>query len=410
MLFPDIDRDFLVSEIEKEMQRNKGNQELAAAAVANDLLSRSNTNSIPKCSSRQALTTGQGGRHDGQDETAVNNTLDGGNNNDSTTSSLSGLFNQFTDSIKRTGWGGALLGAGGESGGFSGGGGGGGTSSSIGGDPSSSEVTPQYTKSVQQHLKQSLSSLSSVRQDSFTASIPSDPPVIPTTQASARCSLLAESDLTFITSISGIKVFIEKQATLADIQMVTNGIATRRYERESYSDCDGSSYFMLGSDILFLYLLLFFFRFIKVIRLLAQVFEVSPHVFHIYWDVASPTVAFNRNRAVFFNLRFYMGLHSHPGGRSSPPPPPLPGGFGGGGASSSTINTTSIGGDEDMLQLQKNDDSDVYYYWFLTACHELAHNFVSPHNAEHEFYMSSFAENYLKKMVSALKQQGISPT
>ncbi len=142
-------------------------------------------------------------------------------------------------------------------------------------------------------------------------------------------------------------------------------------------------------------------RFIKVIRLLASVFEVSPHVFHIYWDVQGPTVAFNRNRAIFFNLRFYNGLHSHPnngGGVVGPPPPPaLPGGF---GTSSSTHG----------VNLEQNDDSDVYYYWFLTACHELAHNFVAPHNAEHEFYMSSFAEGYLKKMVNALKQNGISPS
>lgn len=45
---------------------------------------------------------------------------------------------------------------------------------------------------------------------------------------------------------------------------------------------------------------------------------------------------------------------------------------------------------------------EALIYWFMTLCHELAHNFVADHSSEHEFYMSSFAEVYLDPFIDYL--------
>ncbi|KAI8854646.1 hypothetical protein BC829DRAFT_412780 [Chytridium lagenaria] len=55
----------------------------------------------------------------------------------------------------------------------------------------------------------------------------------------------------------------------------------------------------------------------------------------------------------------------------------------------------------------QDDDAETYYFWFMTLCHELAHNFVSEHNSDHEYYFSSFAENYLKDLHLEMKKRGL---
>lgn len=39
---------------------------------------------------------------------------------------------------------------------------------------------------------------------------------------------------------------------------------------------------------------------------------------------------------------------------------------------------------------------------YFTLAHEIAHNLVQPHNAEHEFWFSSLCEEYLPKLGTLL--------
>jgi hypothetical protein len=41
-------------------------------------------------------------------------------------------------------------------------------------------------------------------------------------------------------------------------------------------------------------------------------------------------------------------------------------------------------------------------FWFMTFCHELAHNFIGPHDERHEFYMSAFAEAYINAFLKTM--------
>ncbi|RHZ75365.1 hypothetical protein Glove_216g186 [Diversispora epigaea] len=110
-------------------------------------------------------------------------------------------------------------------------------------------------------------------------------------------------------------------------------------------------------------------RFVNVLRDLCEVFELQLNATHVFYDKNTSSIAFNRGKALFFNFRFYLDLHYQiEGGISS---------------------------------------TETYSYWYMTFCHELAHNFISPHNSEHEYYFSSFAENYMSKLLIMLKKRGI---
>lgn len=100
-----------------------------------------------------------------------------------------------------------------------------------------------------------------------------------------------------------------------------------------------------------------------VLKPLARVYGVEDSVFNIFWDRAGPLIAFNRGGAVFCNARFYEAWHDESvrGGRVQ----------------------------------------DAAISWFFSLAHELAHNLESAHNATHEFYFSSIAEEFLPKFVAS---------
>ncbi|KAI9364960.1 hypothetical protein DFJ73DRAFT_619935 [Zopfochytrium polystomum] len=192
----------------------------------------------------------------------------------------------------------------------------------------------------------------STNDKSFRAQIPQDDelsadPALMAAKALAEqrytCAPLAESDLLFAETLDGgMPLYVDGRALEESQQTVAAN-------RKGLAD------------------------FAAVLRLLGAVFEIEPAAFNVYWDKKGGTVAFNRGRTLFFNLRFYLGLHHDPQRRSGVPA------------------------------------ADCFYYWFMVACHELAHNFVGEHNSQHEFYFSSFAENYLTRLTSVLKANGIEP-
>ena len=110
-------------------------------------------------------------------------------------------------------------------------------------------------------------------------------------------------------------------------------------------------------------------RFVDIIKGLATVFELKTSSLHLFYDTQGSTIAFNMNGSLFMNLRYYLALHDET---------------------------------NDPNQFKKVNRKEALIYWFMTICHELAHNFVGDHNSEHEFYMSSFAEVYLESLMHYL--------
>lgn len=100
-----------------------------------------------------------------------------------------------------------------------------------------------------------------------------------------------------------------------------------------------------------------------ILERLCSVFGLKLATIAIFHDPAGGTIAFNSNRALHFNVRFFHALH--------------------------------------FLQ-NKHHSSECYSYWFVTTAHELAHHIVSAHNKEHGFYTESYMTLYLPKLIDLL--------
>lgn len=106
-------------------------------------------------------------------------------------------------------------------------------------------------------------------------------------------------------------------------------------------------------------------RFTNILTELSKVFELRLNTIQIFYDIQGPTIAFNTTGSLFMNLRYYLALH-----------------------------------EPSTVEQEKEKRKEAMIYWFMTFCHELAHNFVHQHDSQHEFYMSSFAENYLEALMA----------
>ncbi|KAH7073979.1 hypothetical protein BKA63DRAFT_515169 [Paraphoma chrysanthemicola] len=107
--------------------------------------------------------------------------------------------------------------------------------------------------------------------------------------------------------------------------------------------------------------------FLPLILGLTSILTVDPAAVNIFLDRKSNTVAFNLNGSLFFNLAWFMALHSE--------------GWG-----------TRQG------RLRALDS------WFCTYCHELAHNLVGDHNARHSWYQQQIIIEYSQQYRAALER------
>lgn len=103
-------------------------------------------------------------------------------------------------------------------------------------------------------------------------------------------------------------------------------------------------------------------RFSVVVQHLATVFKLHLRTTAIYYDPNGGTIAFNSNRSLHFNLRFFCNVH------------------------------------------QNNANKACYSYWYMVFAHELAHNLVTAHNKEHGSFTESIASLYLPDFVMLLSQ------
>jgi len=94
----------------------------------------------------------------------------------------------------------------------------------------------------------------------------------------------------------------------------------------------------------------------------AAIFDLSPHTINVFHDEAGPTIAFNSNGSLFCNLRYFTQLH-----------------------------LAQMGAAEGRVE--------ACAYWWITLCHELAHNLVKEHSAQHSYYTESFVAHYFRRML-----------
>ncbi|CAE7228758.1 unnamed protein product [Rhizoctonia solani] len=103
-----------------------------------------------------------------------------------------------------------------------------------------------------------------------------------------------------------------------------------------------------------------------VVTPLRTLYKLPPSSVHIFYDTKGGLIAFNRNGSLFLNLRYYEGWHDE------------------------LVKGGSI--------------HKALISWYFTLAHEIAHNLVQPHNAEHEYYFSSLAEIHMPEFSGLLSR------
>lgn len=106
---------------------------------------------------------------------------------------------------------------------------------------------------------------------------------------------------------------------------------------------------------------------------LAEVLSAKKTSFHMFADHDGSRIAFNKDGSLFFNIRYYVQCHV-----SDRPSP-----------------------------------EDPNYFWYMVACHELAHNGESGHNARHEHLMEGIAVarfgHFMRKLCMSVESSTSAP-
>lgn len=110
-------------------------------------------------------------------------------------------------------------------------------------------------------------------------------------------------------------------------------------------------------------------KFENLLRDVSDIFGVSPTAVQIHFDEKGPCIAFNTNGSIFCNLRFFLQLHYN--------------------KMRDNIGRTAIDG-----------RVEASVWWFVVVAHELAHNLVQVHDANHSYYTESFVQEYFGKMMA----------
>ncbi|KAI9736856.1 MAG: hypothetical protein M1818_005907 [Claussenomyces sp. TS43310] len=94
-----------------------------------------------------------------------------------------------------------------------------------------------------------------------------------------------------------------------------------------------------------------------------DVFNLPRRALHMFYDESGSTIAFNSQGSIFCNFRFFSQLH-----------------------------------DRNMTTPEGKVESSSW--WWIVVAHELAHNLVRDHSAEHSYYTEMFIARYFPKMMA----------
>ncbi|KAG8814611.1 hypothetical protein FRC17_001044, partial [Serendipita sp. 399] len=106
-------------------------------------------------------------------------------------------------------------------------------------------------------------------------------------------------------------------------------------------------------------------RFITILKPLKKVFGLLDESLHIFYDTEGSAIAFNSDGALFLNLRYFESWHD-----------------------------TQVKGGQPMKAM---------IAWFFTLSHEIAHNLIGSHSAEHSRFMNEISQMHLLPLFDELQ-------
>ncbi|CAG8625260.1 16108_t:CDS:10 [Gigaspora margarita] len=150
-------------------------------------------------------------------------------------------------------------------------------------------------------------------------------------QVESHCDVIPEINLNFAQNENGIQIYVGKQLDPSILQSLDKPLKS----------------------------------FIEVLVNLNQVFGLSSDQINIFYDNDSTSVAFNRNNALFFSLRYYIDFND----------------------SENFVIT-----------------NDILISWFMVICHELSHSIIKVHGEEHEYYMQAFMKSFMPNLMNKINE------
>ncbi|KAG5191602.1 hypothetical protein JKP88DRAFT_285029 [Tribonema minus] len=122
----------------------------------------------------------------------------------------------------------------------------------------------------------------------------------------------------------------------------------------------------------------------------------------------SEVIAFNNGGSLFFNIEYWIRQHSlESSGGGGGSGSGSGGGSGcsgsGGGGSGGGGSGDSSGGGSDSA---RDAAMDRINFWFVTFCHELAHNVSAAHDKAHEAAMEVMLQSHMRKLFHVMAQEG----
>ena len=167
----------------------------------------------------------------------------------------------------------------------------------------------------------------------------SQPAVNSVKETQSYCDARPGHDISFVGEISGIRIFLSNT-------VVANGMFATKFMA-----ANASALKLFASALLDC----------------ADVFALKRNSVHIFYDDAGSTIAFNQNKALFFNYRYFENLH--------------------------------------LPSEQQGKKTDTLVYWCVVMAHELAHNLVSDHSAQHSYYTEAMVIQYFGKITGKIAGQ-----
>ena len=196
--------------------------------------------------------------------------------------------------------------------------------------------TPQpETATAPYHLQQNLVNAIQASRAHNSTSVISQPAVNDVKEAGGSyCDARPGQDISLIGETSQVRIFLSNT-------VAANGLSATKFMEANVSALK---------------------LFATILLDCADVFALSRSTVHIFYDDAGSTIAFNQNKALFFNYRYFENLH--------------------------------------LPLVQQGDKNDAIIYWCVVMAHELSHNLVSDHSAQHSYYTEAMVIQYFAKIAS----------
>lgn len=206
------------------------------------------------------------------------------------------------------------------------------------GHKSQTQIPQPETVTAPHHLQQNLVNAIRASRAHNSTSVISQPAVNEVKEAGGSyCDSRPGQDISFIGKTSDVRIFLSNTVAVGATKFMEANVSALKLFATILLEC-------------------------------ADVFLLSASSVHIFYDDAGSTIAFNQNKALFFNYRYFENLH--------------------------------------LPVVQQGDKKEAIVYWSVVMAHELSHNLVTDHSAQHSYYTEAMVIQYFRKIASKIGGQG----